>query len=106
VETAIGGQWAGVIGAAVTRRIGKTEIFGTVAVPKGDGSPQAQQAGQRLMQFHRRQVELTNQEDMVIYQNIRFRPGALTPVDSIVERYLDYIARFPRANPAANFIYG
>jgi phenylpropionate dioxygenase-like ring-hydroxylating dioxygenase large terminal subunit len=106
VETAIGGRWAGVIGAAVTRGIGKTELFGTVAVPRTDDSPEAQQAAERLIQFHRRQVELTNQEDMPVYQNIRFRPGALTPIDSVIERYLDYVARFPRANPAADFIYG
>jgi nitrite reductase/ring-hydroxylating ferredoxin subunit len=106
VETAIGGVWAGVIGAGVTRGAGKTEIMGVVAVRKAEGGPEAQHAAEQLIQFHRRQVELTNQEDMVVYQNIRFAPGALTAIDSVTMQYLDYIERFPRANPAANFIYG
>ncbi len=106
LETNIGGTWAGVIGAAVTRRVGKTEIFGTVAVRRGDGSPASEKAIQRVKAFHRRQVELTNEEDMVVYQNIRFAPGGLTPIDAVVVRYLDYVSGFPRANPAANYIYG
>ena len=106
IETYVNGNWAGVIGTAVIRAPGKTQIMGAVAVQKGDGSPEAQAAAQQQIEFHKKQVQITGDEDMVIYENIRFAPGALTGIDSIVSQYLDYVSAFPRANPAANFIYG
>jgi nitrite reductase/ring-hydroxylating ferredoxin subunit len=106
IETFVNGVWAGVIGTAVMRSPGKTQIIGAVAVQKGDGSPESQAAVREQIEFHKRQVEVTGEEDMVIYENIRFAPGALTAIDGIVSQYLDYVTAFPRANPAANFIYG
>jgi len=106
IETFVNGVWAGVIGTAVMRGPGKTQIMGAVAVHKGDGSPESESAVREQIEFHKRQVQVTGDEDMVIYENIRFAPGALTAIDSIVSQYLDYITAFPRANPAANFIYG
>jgi phenylpropionate dioxygenase-like ring-hydroxylating dioxygenase large terminal subunit len=106
IETYVQENWAGVIGTSVIRGPGKTQIFGAVAVPKGDGSPEETEKAQQQLEFHKNHVQLTGQEDFVIYENIRFAPGALTEIDNMVVKYLDYVTAFPRANPAANFIYG
>ena len=106
IETFVQGMWAGVIGAAVIRGPGKTEILGAVGVRKGDGSPEALESEAKQLAFHKHQVQVTGEEDMIIYENIRFAPGGLTAIDSVISRYLDYVTAFPRANPAANFIYG
>ena len=86
IETYVNGVWAGVIGTAVMRAPGKTQIMGAVAVKKGDGSPESESAVREQIEFHKRQVQVTGDEDMVIYENIRFAPGALTPIDSIVSQ--------------------
>jgi len=106
IETYVQGNWAGVIGATALRGPGKTQIFGAVAVRKGDGSAEANEAVQKQLAFHKKQVQVTGAEDFVIYENIRFAPGAFTEIDDMVVKYLDYVAAFPRANPAVNFIYG
>jgi phenylpropionate dioxygenase-like ring-hydroxylating dioxygenase large terminal subunit len=106
IETYVQGNWAGVIGTTALRGPGKTQIFGAVAVARGDDSPEAMATAKQQLAFHKNQVQVTGAEDFVIYENIRFAPGALTEIDDMVVKYLDYVAAFPRANPAANFIYG
>lgn len=43
-------------------------------------------------------------EDSAIGQTIHFRVGSLTRADATLARFLDYMRRFPRAHPSAEFI--
>jgi hypothetical protein len=43
-------------------------------------------------------------DDMVNMQTIHFRPGTLTRSDLTLGRFFDYMRRFPRAHPSAEFI--
>ncbi|MGX2993266.1 hypothetical protein JNUCC64_03060 [Streptomyces sp. JNUCC 64] len=43
-------------------------------------------------------------DDKPVLGTIRFRPGLLTASDRALGRYLDYVRRYPRANPAREFL--
>ncbi|WP_241838179.1 hypothetical protein [Streptomyces sp. CB03234] len=43
-------------------------------------------------------------DDTPVLGTIRFRPGLLTRSDRALDRYLQYVRDYPRANPAADFL--
>ena len=102
MELMVNGVWVGSIGAQVPRRPGKVEMFGMLAVAKDSGSEEERN---QTIAWVKKEVDKTFVEDTPIYENIRFKPNAFTEMDNVLERYLDYVCRFPKANPAANFIY-
>jgi phenylpropionate dioxygenase-like ring-hydroxylating dioxygenase large terminal subunit len=102
METVFDGVWVGSIGAASIRRPDKVQMFGTLTMAKDSGSSEELE---KRITWMKKEIERTFIEDMPIYNNIRFKPNAFTEMDNVLERYLDYVRRFPKANPAANFIY-
>jgi phenylpropionate dioxygenase-like ring-hydroxylating dioxygenase large terminal subunit len=102
MELMVNGTWVGSIGAQVPRRPGKVEMFGMLSVSKDSGSEQERD---QTISWVKKEVDKTFVEDTPIYENIRFKPNAFTEMDNVLERYLDYVCKFPKANPAANFIY-
>lgn len=44
-------------------------------------------------------------DDRPILHSSKFRPGTLTKSDAVLSRFFDYLRAYPRANPAADFIY-
>ena len=102
METVFDGVWVGSIGAASIRRPDKVQMFGTLTMGKDSGSSEELE---KRIAWMKTEIERTFVEDMPIYNNIRFKPNAFTEMDTVLERYLDYVRRFPKANPAANFIY-
>jgi phenylpropionate dioxygenase-like ring-hydroxylating dioxygenase large terminal subunit len=62
---------------------------------------------QQHRDFHRRIMELElkfAEQDRVILQTIHLKQGYLTRSDKALARYLDYVRRYPRANPARSFL--
>ncbi len=102
MEFIANGTWIGSIGTQVPRRPGKVDMLGTCVVAKSTG-PQAQL--DQTIDWVQKEIDKTLTEDLPIYNNLRFKPNAFTEMDSVLERYLDYVRKFPKANPAANFIY-
>ena len=102
MELMVNGSWVGSIGTQVPRKPGKVEMFGSLIVAKNSGTKDERD---QTIAWLKKEVDKTFIEDQPIYENIRFKPNAFTEMDSVLERYLDYVRRFPKANPAANFIY-
>ena len=102
METVFNDVWIGSIGAASARKPDKVQMFGTLAIAKNGGT--VQELDQKLA-WMKKEIEKTFIEDQPIYQHIRFKPNAFTEMDNVLERYLEYVCKFPKANPAANFIY-
>lgn len=102
MELMVNDTWMGSIGTQVPRKPGVVEMFGTLAVATDSGSPAERE---QSIAWMKKEVDKTFIEDTPIYENIRFKPNAFTEIDNVLERYLEYVRRFPKANPAANFIY-
>ena len=102
MELLVNGTWVGSIGTQVPRSPGNVEMFGTIVVARESGT---QQELDGIIAWIKKEVDKTFIEDQPIYENIRFKPSALTEIDNVLERYLDYVCKYPKANPAANFIY-
>jgi len=102
MELVVNGTWVGSIGTQVPRKTGQVDMFGTLVVGKNSGSKEELD---QIIAWLKKEVDKTFIEDQPIYENIRFKPNAFTEMDKVLERYLDYVRRFPKANPAANFIY-
>jgi hypothetical protein len=102
LELLVNGTWVGSVGAQVPRRPGKVDMFGALVIAKASGTVEERD---RMLAWLKKEVTKTFLEDEVIYNNIRFNPGAFTEMDRVLERYLEYLRNYPRANPAANFIY-
>lgn len=75
-----------------------------VATEKGDGSKEAQTRADylldRLVQMELKFVE----QDKAILNSIHFGPSYLTKSDKPFAQFLDYLDRFPRANPGMNYL--
>ncbi len=103
MELMVNDTWVGSVGSQVVRKPGELEMFGTLFIAKNGGPKEKLD---QTLAWLKKEVNKTFTEDMPIYNHLRFNPGALTEMDRVLERYLDYICRYPKANPAANFIYG
>jgi len=102
MESVINGTWIGSIGTAALRGPDKVQMMGTLTIARSSGSePELDQQ----IAWMKKEIEKTFIEDLPIYNNIRFNPSAFSEMDNVLERYLDYVSKFPKANPAANFIY-
>ncbi len=102
METVFNDVWIGSIGSASLRRKDKVQMFGTLAIARETGP--VGELDQRLA-WMKKEIEKTFVEDRPIYQHIRFKPNAFTEMDNVLDRYLNYVRKYPKANPAANFIY-
>ena len=77
-------------------------MFGNLVIAKSSGPVEELD---RQLAWMKQEIAKTFIEDQPIYNHLRFNPGAFSEMDNVLERYLEYVRRFPKANPAANFIY-
>jgi len=98
------GRWYGVLACYSCPRPGKSEVFLSILTPKGDGSPentaQIEAFMEEMMLFEQQIVT----EDMPILCSINYKPGTLLKSDKSLGRFLEYIRKYPRAHPSADFI--
>jgi hypothetical protein len=102
MEMMIKGTWIASIGTQVPRKPGEVEMLGTLVIAKESGTKEELD---KTIAWLRKEIHKTVVEDWPIYTKIKFNPSAFSEMDSVLERYLDYVRKFPKANPAANFIY-
>ena len=82
----------------------ETEIFTAVAAQRGDGSPEAVAAAERVLDQLERVFGMMGGEDNPILDTAHFMPGTLTATDRQLARFLQYVRDYPRAHPSADFI--
>jgi phenylpropionate dioxygenase-like ring-hydroxylating dioxygenase large terminal subunit len=92
------GRWFGVMSPMGLPRPQRTRGFLIVAVRKDE--PDAAQLLEAMLDLERRVLS----EDVPVLETIHFRPGALSASDKTLARFLNYLTRYPRAHPAADFI--
>jgi hypothetical protein len=92
------GRWFGFLSPMGLPRPQRTRAFFTVAVRKDE--PDAEQFLEAMLSLERRVLS----EDLPVLETIHFRPGALSATDKTLARFLNYLTRYPRAHPAADFI--
>lgn len=106
MESTFKGEWSGGSGPLTIRRNGVSEMFTIRARRKDDDSPEAEAKARDLLAKSKDLGRDFFGQDVPILKTIRFVRGTLLSCDREVGRYLDYLRHFPRANPAAEYIYG
>ena len=100
-STFIDGKWFGFMVPMGLPRPGYTKNYMVVAGKRSDGSPaEIEQWLDFVIEFEKAVV----MEDLPIMETIRFRPGTLTRSDLTFARYLEFLRKYPRAHPSADYI--
>lgn len=100
LEAEINDRWYGVVDGLAMPSPGKTKTY-IVGFARRTGNPlaDAQQAAAAFC--WERDVLL---EDLPVFEHLHFRPGPPTKSDRSVVKFYDYLRRYPRAHPSAEFI--
>jgi phenylpropionate dioxygenase-like ring-hydroxylating dioxygenase large terminal subunit len=103
-EGPYGDRWlGGMVGFALPRP-GKHQVFAVLALQKNGDSPAEREHLRQSFEIAEGLMYRTIHEDKDILNTIHYRPGALTKGDRTLARYLDFLRRYPRAHPSAEFI--
>jgi phenylpropionate dioxygenase-like ring-hydroxylating dioxygenase large terminal subunit len=94
----IHGRWFGFMSPLGLPRPQTTRGYLILAVRKQE--PGAAEFLQTVIDLERRVLA----EDVPVLEKIHFRPGTLTASDKTLARFLNYLRRYPRAHPAAEFL--
>lgn len=92
------GRWFGFMSPMGLPRPQTTRGYLIVAVRKDE--PDAAEFLEAMIELERRVLS----EDVPVLETIHFRPGTLSASDKTLARFLNYLKRYPRAHPAAEFI--
>lgn len=98
------GWWLGAITGHSCPRPGNHEVFLSLAVDRGDGSPEALDVANKRLDTAQALLERTVAEDRQILDTIHYRAGTLTKGDKSLARFFDYVRSYPRAHPSAEYI--
>jgi nitrite reductase/ring-hydroxylating ferredoxin subunit len=94
------GTWFGTLAAMSLPRGGETNIFIVVCIRRTDDGVADQQLLEALTQRFRAMAA----EDHELLETAHYCPGSLTRHDQALARYLEMLRRYPRANPARDFL--
>jgi nitrite reductase/ring-hydroxylating ferredoxin subunit len=98
------GTWFGAASPMLQVGPGRSRLFYIAVVRKsGPGEDRARADRERVEQIARVGIDMAR-EDEEILKRLKFKPGALTRADAGLARFLDYVRKFPRAHPSAEFI--
>jgi len=103
-EGLVDGWWLGVYAGFSLPRAGTHRVFLSIAVDKGDGSAQSDELVKERLEFGKMLLSRTAAEDKPILDSIHHRVGYVTKGDATLARYFDLLRKYPRANPAGEFI--
>lgn len=96
--------WFGTIAAMSMPRPNETDIHITVAIRRQAMSAAEAEAENTLLDQLMVRFFAMAHEDHALLETAHYMPGNLTRHDQALAKYLDMVRRFPRANPAAEFI--
>jgi phenylpropionate dioxygenase-like ring-hydroxylating dioxygenase large terminal subunit len=98
------GRWFGALAAMSMPRPRQTDIFIVSGIRRSGSDAASIEADSVLLaELHRRFLAMAN-EDLELLGTAHYMPGALTRHDEALARFLETMRRYPRANPAAEFI--
>lgn len=95
------GRWYGYMAPFGMPSPGRCKIYYILAVRRSEGDDASQQ---ELLDFAMGVQRQILADDIPIVRSIHFRPGTLTKSDRALAQFLDYVRKFPRAHPSAEFI--
>ncbi len=95
------GRWFGCLAPFGLPKPGHTKTYFLIVVRKSDGDAESNQA---FLEFAMDLEKKVVSEDVPILQTIRFKPGTLTKSDKALGKFFQYLRRYPRAHPSAEFI--
>jgi phenylpropionate dioxygenase-like ring-hydroxylating dioxygenase large terminal subunit len=101
-EGPVDGRWFGWATPLGVPSPGQTQVFYIIAAKKQPGES-AEQTDAFLDYVLGIEMHLVSQ-DMPVFQGIRYRPRDLTRSDRVLARFFEYVRRYPRAHPAAQYI--
>lgn len=100
----LAGEWFGASSPMLQVGPGRSRLMYIVAVKKsGSDAASLERDLGRCANIAKVGIDMAK-EDEAIFKTIKFRPGTLTKTDAGLAAFLDYVRRFPRAHPAAEFI--
>lgn len=100
-SSSFNGRWYGYMAPLGMPSPGRTKLYYVLAARRSDGS---ERETEELLNFAMAVQRQIISDDAPILQTIRFKPGTLTKSDKALAQFLEYLRRFPRAHPAADFI--
>lgn len=95
------GRWFGCLAPFGLPKPGYTKTYMLVVAHKSDGDAASNRA---FLEFAMNLEKKVVSEDVPILQTIRFKPGTLTKSDKALSKFFQYLRRYPRAHPSAEFI--
>jgi nitrite reductase/ring-hydroxylating ferredoxin subunit len=96
--------WFGAASPMLQVGPGRSRLFYVAVVRKsGNDEASARADRERVEQIAKVGMDM-GREDADILKRLKFKPGTLTRADAGLARFLDYIRKFPRAHPSAEFI--
>lgn len=95
------GRWYGYLAPFAMPEPGKTKIYYVIAARKAEGDEAARK---ELFDFAMGIQRSILADDAPILRSAHFRPGTLTRSDTALARFFEYLRKFPRAHPSAEFI--
>jgi nitrite reductase/ring-hydroxylating ferredoxin subunit len=100
-STDLGGRWFGFVAPFGLIRPNRSCVYIVVCARKDMGTPEEVDKYLEWVAELETRIVL---DDMINMQTIHFRPGTLTRSDLTLGRFFDYMRKFPRAHPSADFI--
>ena len=97
----LNGRWFGVIITIGLPRPGLSKLFFVVAARTDEGDAASTS---EFLDFLVDMEKRVTREDLAVMSTIHFKPGTLTRSDKALAKFLEYLRKYPRAHPAAEFI--
>lgn len=96
----LNGRWFGFYTGFGMPRPAITKTFAILAVEKTDD-----EEGDKAFLNYARDLEISiAAEDLELAKTMRYVQGALTQRDAVLGRFLNYVRKYPRVHPSADFI--
>lgn len=95
------GRWYGYLAPFGMPSPGNCKIYYVLAVRKSEGDETSQK---ELLDFAMGIQRQIIADDAPILRTAHFKPGTLTKSDRALSEFLNYLRKFPRAHPSAEFI--
>jgi len=100
-SSSFNGRWYGYLAPFAMPEPGKTKLYYVIAARKSEGD---EASLKELFDFAMGIQRQIIADDAPILRSVQFRPGTLTKSDTALARFFEYLRKFPRAHPSAEFI--
>lgn len=99
-----GGHWFAFLYPAGLHRPGTLRSYVIIATRKSNGTPEDDARAKAALEYGMELEKVVVSQDRDILNTIRFSRGMFTRSDKALVRFLDYLAKYPRAHPGRDYI--